>query len=125
MRLNQQKQQQRRQRREVYEQYAAKYSDRSAKECDRIVACQLMDKLLKVRGGQELTQDELVRVARVLLEGPTSRELKQSKGKDASVAYVTEVMSVAQPMVERVQRNRRAEQAERSQRKSRERGMER
>ncbi|MEL7226680.1 MAG: hypothetical protein AAGL17_18050 [Cyanobacteria bacterium J06576_12] len=41
-----------------------------------------------------------------------------------SVAYVTEVMSVAQPMVERVQRNRRAEQVERSQRKSRDRGME-
>ena len=108
----------------MYEQYAAKYSDRSAKECDRIVACQLMDKLLKVRGGQELTQDELVRVARVLLEGPTSRELKQLKGKDASVAYVTDVMSVAQPMVERSQRNRRPQQAERSQKKSRDRGME-
>ncbi|MEL7226681.1 MAG: hypothetical protein AAGL17_18055, partial [Cyanobacteria bacterium J06576_12] len=81
VRLSKQKQQQRRQRREVYEQYAAKYSERSAKECDRIVACQLMDKLLKVRGGQELTQDELVRVGRVLLEGPTSRELAQSQGK--------------------------------------------
>ena len=124
MRLSQQKQQQRRQRREVYEQYAAKYSDRSAKECARIVACQLMDKLLKVRGGQELTQDELVRVARVLLEGPTSRELAQMQGKDASVTYVTKVMSVAQPMVERAQRNKRVRQAERSQRKSRDRGME-
>ena len=84
-----------------------------------------MDKLLKARGGQALTQDELVRVGRVLLEGPASQELKQAQGKDASIAYVTEVMSVAQPMVERAQRNRRAEQVARSQKKSRNQGMER
>ena len=82
-----------------------------------------MDKLLKARGGQALTQDELVRVGRVLLEGPASQELKQAQGKDASIAYVTEVMSVAQPMVERAQRNRRS--AERSQKKSRDQDMER
>ncbi|MEL7226302.1 MAG: hypothetical protein AAGL17_16055 [Cyanobacteria bacterium J06576_12] len=40
------------------------------------------------------------------------------------MAYVTDVMSVAQPMVERVRRNRRAELIERSERKSRDRGME-
>ena len=51
------------------------------RECDRIVACQLMDKLLKGRGGQRLTQDELVRVGRVLIEGPTSQALEQSQGK--------------------------------------------
>ncbi|MEO1445885.1 MAG: hypothetical protein AAFV46_06560, partial [Cyanobacteria bacterium J06635_11] len=119
------KQQQRQQRREVYQRYAAKYSDHPARECDRLVACQLMDKLLKARGGQQLTQDEQVRVGRVLLEGPTSQELKQTQGKDASVAYVTEVMSEAQPMVERAQRNRLAEQIKRSQKKSRDQGMER
>ena len=54
------KQQQRQQRREVYQRYASKYSDRPAKECDRLVACQLLDKLIKARGGQNLTQDELV-----------------------------------------------------------------
>ncbi|MEL6556372.1 MAG: hypothetical protein AAFQ63_23400, partial [Cyanobacteria bacterium J06621_11] len=112
------------QRRDVYQRYASKYSDRPAKECDRIVACQLMDKLLKTRGGQKLTQDELVRVGRVLLESPTSRERKQSQGEDASIAYVTEVMGKAQPTVERVQRNRLAEQAKRSQKKSRDQGME-
>ena len=119
------KQQQRQQRRDVYQRYAAKYSDRPARECDRLVACQLMDKLLKARGGQRLTQDEQVRVGRVLLEGPTSQELKQTQGKDASIAYVTEVMSEAQPMVERAQRNRLAEQVARSQKKSRNQGMER
>ena len=84
-----------------------------------------MEKLLKARGGQKLTQDEQVRVGRVLLESPTSRELKQSQGEDASVAYVTEVIGMAQPTVERVQRNRLAEQAKRSQKKSHDQGMER
>ena len=119
------KQQQRRQRRDVYQRYASKLSDRSPQECDRIVACQLLDKLIKARGGQKLTQDELVRAGRVLLESPTSQELKQSQGEDVSVAYVTEVMGKAQPTVERVQRNRLAEQAKRPQKKSRDRGMER
>ncbi|MEL7354382.1 MAG: hypothetical protein AAFN38_23415, partial [Cyanobacteria bacterium J06560_5] len=119
------KQQQRQQRREVYQRYASALGDRSPQECDRVVACQLLDKLIKARGGQKLTQDELVRVGRVLLESPTSRELKQSQGEDASVAYVTEVMGKAQPTVERVQRNRLAEQAKRSQKKSRDQGMER
>ena len=112
------KQQQRQQRREVYQRYAAKYSDRSPRECDRLVACELLDKLLKARGSQRLTQDELVRVGRVLIEGPTSQELKQSQGREASIAYLTEVMSVAQPMVERAQRTRR------SQKKIRDQGME-
>ena len=117
--------QQRSQQREVYQRYASKLSDRPAKECDRIVACRLMDKLLKARDGQALTQDELVRVGRVILEGPASQELKQTQGKDASIAYVTEVMNVAQPMVERAQRNRLSQQAERSRKKSRDQGMER
>ncbi|MEL6856588.1 MAG: helicase C-terminal domain-containing protein, partial [Cyanobacteria bacterium J06607_13] len=107
------------QQREVYQRYASKYSDRSPRECDRLVACALLDKLLKARGGQRLTQDEQVRVGRVLLEGPTSQELKQTQGKDASIAYVTEVMSKAQLMVERAQRTRRSQQ------KSRDQGMER
>ena len=111
--------QQQAQQREVYQRYASKLSDHPAKECDLIVACQLMDKLLKARGGQALTQDELVRVGRVLLEGPVSQELKQTQGKDASIGYVTEVMNIAQPIVERSQRNRRAEK------KSRDQGIER
>ena len=111
--------------RDVYQRYASKYSDRLPRECDRLVACQLMDKLLKARGGQRLTQDEQVRVGRVLLESPTSQELKQSRGKEESIAYVAEVMSVAQPMVERAQRNRLAEQVARSQKKSRNQDMER
>ena len=111
-----------RQRREVYQRYASKLGDRSPQECDLIVACQLLDKLIKARGGHTLTQDELDRVGRVLLESPTSRELKQSQGEDASIAYVTEVMGKAQPTVERVQRDRLAEQAERSQKKDQ--GME-
>ncbi|MEO1686175.1 MAG: MobF family relaxase, partial [Cyanobacteria bacterium J06631_12] len=112
------KKQQRQQRREVYQRYASEYSDRPARECDRLVACQLMDKLLKARGGQRLTQDEQVRVGQVLIEGPTSQELKQTQGKDASIAYVTEVMSKAQPIVERAQQTRRSQQ------KSRDSGME-
>ena len=108
--------QQRQQRRDVYQRYAAKYSDRPARECDRLMACQLMDKLLKARGGQRLTQDEQVRVGRVLLEGPLmSQELKQTQGKDASIAYVTEVMSKAKPMVERAQQTRCSQQKSRDQ----------
>ncbi|MEM6867564.1 MAG: MobF family relaxase [Cyanobacteria bacterium P01_C01_bin.121] len=112
------------QRREVYRRYASKLSDRSPKDCDLIVACQLLDKLLKDRSGQRLTQDELVRVGRVLLEGPPSQALEQSRGREASAGYVTEVVSMAQLKVERAQRNRRSRQAERAQRKSRDRGME-
>ncbi|MBE9063453.1 MobF family relaxase [cf. Phormidesmis sp. LEGE 11477] len=108
----------RQQQREVYQQYAAKYGDRPPRECDRLVACQLMDKLLKARGAQQLTQDEQVRVGRVLIESPTSQELKQLQGREASIAYVTEVISVAQPIVERAQRTRRSQQ------KSRDQGME-
>ena len=119
------KQQQRQQRRDVYQRHASALGDRSPQECDRVVACQLLDKLIKARGGQKLMQDELVRVGRVLLESPMSRELKQSQGEDASVAYVTEVLGKAQPTVERVQRNRLAEQAKRPQKKSRDQGMER
>ncbi|MEO1445621.1 MAG: AAA family ATPase, partial [Cyanobacteria bacterium J06635_11] len=112
-RLDRQKQQRRQQLRAVYERYAAQYSERSPEECDRIVACQLMDKLLDTRDSQKLTQDELVRVGRVLLEGPTSRELEQTQGKAASVAYVTEVMNRAQLMVERAHQNRRTQGTER------------
>ncbi|MEM9944895.1 MAG: AAA family ATPase, partial [Cyanobacteria bacterium P01_D01_bin.36] len=115
----------RQQRREVYQRYASKLSDRAPKECDLIVACQLLDKLLQARNGQELTQAELVRVGRVLLEGSPSQALEQSQSREASAEYVTEVVSMAQSKVERAQRNRLAEQAQRAQRKSRDRGMER
>ena len=77
-----------------------------------------MDKLLKARSGQRLTQDERVRVGRVLLEGPTSQTLEQSQGREASIVYVTEVMKMAQPTVERAQQTRRSQQ------KSRDQGME-
>ena len=115
----------RQQRREVYQRYAAKLGDRSPQDCDLIVACQLLDKLLSARSGQQLTQDELVRVGRVILEGPPSQAIEQSQGREASAGYVTEVVSMAQSKVERAQRNRLAQQAERSQQKSRDRGMER
>ncbi len=120
------KQQQRRQRREVYERYASAFSDRPAKECDLLVARQLMDKLLKARGGQQLTQDEQVLVGRVLLEGPAAQALEQSQGREASIAYVTEVISRAQPRIEQAQRTRRSQpQKKRAQQKSRDQGMER
>ena len=77
------------------------------------MARELLIKLLEARRGQHLTNDELVRVGRVLLEGPMSQELKQSQGKAASLAYVTEVLTKVQPM------------AEQSQHRSRDQGMER
>ena len=111
------KQAQRRHRREVYERYVSPFSDHLPQECDRLVARQLMTKLLDARDGQELTQDELVRVGRVLLEGSVSQELKQSQGKEASREYVIRVLEKEQAIVEKSQ------QAKLAKEKSKDQGM--
>ncbi|MEL6554859.1 MAG: MobF family relaxase [Cyanobacteria bacterium J06621_11] len=116
-RVAREKQAQRRRRREVYERYASPFSDRLPQKCDRLVARQLMTKLLDARGGQELTQDELVRVGRVLLEGPVSQELKQLQGKEASREYVIRVLEKEQVIVEKTQ------QAKLAKEKSKDQGM--
>ncbi|MEL7334351.1 MAG: hypothetical protein AAFN12_19050, partial [Cyanobacteria bacterium J06560_2] len=106
-----------RQRREVYQRYASKLGDRSPQECDQLVARQLMSKLLSGRKGQELTQDELIRVGRVLLEGPVVQELEQSQGEAASRAYVGKLLTQARPIVEQHQ------QAKLAKEKSKDQGM--
>ena len=92
-----------RRHREIYQRYAAQFCDRTPQECDLLVARQLMTHLLKARSGQELTQDELIRVGRVLLEGLASQELQQSEGKPVSIAYVTGALGKEQERVEKAQ----------------------
>ena len=75
----------RRRRREIYQQYAAKFVGKSLYECDRLVVRQLMSELLAERGGQRLSDDEIVKVASILLQGPVAQELKQTQGKEAGV----------------------------------------
>ena len=108
----------RRRRREIYQQYAAKFVGKSVYERDRLVVRQLMSELLTERGGQRLSDDEIVKVASVLLQGPVAQELKQTQGKEAGVTYAMEVLDKAQKVVEK------ARQASRSRKRSQDRGME-
>ena len=94
----------RRRRREIYQQYAAKFVGKSVYECDRLVVRQLMSELLIERGGQRLSDDEIVKVASILLQGSVAQELKQTQGKEAGVTYAMEVLTKAQKVVEKAQR---------------------
>ena len=97
----------RRRRREIYQQYAAKFVGKSVYDCDRLVVRQLMSELLTERGGQRLSDDEIVKVASILLQGPVAQELKQTQGKEAGVEYAMEVLAKAQKVVEKAQRRSR------------------
>ena len=99
----------RRRRREIYQQYAAKFVGKSPHECDRLVVRQLMSELLTERGGQRLSDDEIVKVASILLQGPVAQELKQTQGKEAGVKYAMEVLAKAQKVVEKAQRRSRGQ----------------
>ena len=46
---------------------------KSVYECDRLVVRQLMRELLTERGGQRLSDDEIVKVASILLQGPVAQ----------------------------------------------------
>ena len=108
----------RRRRREIYQQYAAKFVGKSLYECDRLVVRQLMSELLTERGSQRLSDDEIVKVASILLQGPVAQELKQTQGKEAGMTYAMEVLTKAQQVVEK-------QQVKQTQRRSRDQGMER
>ena len=97
----------RRRRREIYQEYAAKFVGKSLYECDRLVVRQLMSELLIERGGQRLSDDEIVKVASILLQGPVAQELKQTQGKEAGMEYAMEVLAKAQNVVEKAQRRSR------------------
>ena len=97
----------RRRRREIYQQYAAKFVGKSDRECDHLVVRQLMSELLIERSGQRLSDDEIVKVASILLQGPVAQELKQMQGKEAGVTYAMEVLTKAQKVVEKAQRRSR------------------
>ena len=102
-----------------YQQYAAKFVGKSLYECDRLVVRQLMSELLTERGGQRLSDDEIVKVGSILLQGPVAQELKQTQGKEAGMKYAMEVLVKAQKVVEK------AQQANRSRKRSQDKGMER
>ena len=97
----------RRRRREIYQQYAAKFVGKSLYECDHLVVRQLMSELLIERGGQRLSNDEIVKVGSILLQGPVAQELKQTRGKEAGMTYAMEVLAKAQEVVEKSQRRSR------------------
>ena len=118
----------RRRRREIYQQYAAKFVGKSLYECDRLVVRQLMSELLAERGGQKLSDDEIVKVASILLQGPVAQELKQTQGKEAGVTYAMEVLAKAQKVVEKsqelVKRQELSKQIQKKRSKERDQGME-
>ena len=93
----------RRRRRQIYKQYAAKFVGKSVYECDRLVVRQLMSELLTERGGQRLSDDEIGKVGRILLQGPVAQQLKQTQGKEAGMTYAMEVLAKARKVVEKAQ----------------------
>ena len=93
--------------REIYQQYAAKYAGKSDRECDLLVARQLLGDLLANRDGRKLRNDELHKVGRVLRQGPAAQQLKQTHGKEAVEQYVSEVLTKERQIVEEAQRQSR------------------
>ena len=118
----------RRRRRQIYQQYAAKFAGKSAHECDRLVVRQLMSELLIERSGQRLSDDEIGKVASVLLQGPVAQELKQTQGKEAGVTYAIEVLAKEQKVVEKnrdlVKSQESSKQNQKKRTKKRDQGME-
>ena len=90
-------------RRQIYQKYAAKFTGKSAHECDRLVAQQLMSELLVKRDGQRLRHDEWLKVGSILLQGPIAQQTRRTKGKEAGTTYVMEVLEKAQKKVEKAQ----------------------
>ena len=102
----------RRRRREIYQEYAAKFVGKSLYERDRLVVRQLMSELLTERGGQRLSDDEIVKVASILLQGPVAQELKQTQGKEAGMQYATAVLEKVRKVVEKEQRLNQSQEME-------------
>ncbi len=94
----------RRRRRQVYEQYAARFVGRSDRECDYLVAKQMMGELLAESGRRSLREEEVLEVGRVLLQGPVAQELKRTEGEEAGLKYAGEVLVEAQKIVQQEQR---------------------
>ena len=94
----------RRRQREIYQKCAAQYVGMSDRECDLLVAHHLLEGLLTKREGQKLRNDELLKVGRVLLQGPMAQRLNQTQGKEAVEKYVSEVLTKERKIVEKAQR---------------------
>ena len=88
-------------RRQIYQKYAAKFTGKSERECDLLVAQQLMSELLAKRNGQRLRHDEWLKVGSILLQGPVAQQTKRTKGKEVGTTYVMEVLEKAQKKVEK------------------------
>ena len=97
----------RRRRRQIYQEYAAKFAGKSERECDLLVVRQLMSELLTQRSGKRLSDNEIVKVGSILLQGPVAQHLKQTQGKDAGIEYAMGVLAKAQKVVEKSQRRSR------------------
>ena len=97
----------RRRQREIYQKCAAQYVGMSDRECDLLVAHHLLEGLLTKRDGQKLRNDELLKVGRVLLQGPVAQRLNQTQGQEAVEKYVNEVLAKEQKIVEQAQQKER------------------
>ena len=97
----------RRRWREIYQKCAAQYVGMSDRECDLLVARQLLRGLLTERDGQKLRSVELHKVGRVLRQGLAAQQLKQTHGKEAVEQYVSEVLTKECKRVEKAQRQSR------------------
>ena len=121
-------QRKRRRRRQIYQQYAAKFAGKSAYECDRLVVEQLMSELLAERKGQRLSDNEVVKVGSILLQGPVAQQIRRTKGKDAGTTYAMEVLVKAQKVVEKnqelVKRQKLSKPNQKKQSKKRDQGFE-
>ena len=80
---------------------------KSVYECDRLVVRQMMSELLRERDGEPLSDDEIGKVGRILLQGPAAQQLKQTQGKEAGVAYAMELLTKERKVVEKAQRRSR------------------
>ncbi|WP_141242244.1 hypothetical protein [Leptolyngbya sp. BC1307] len=92
---------------------------KGAYECDQLVVRQMLGELLAESGRQSLSEQEVLKVGAVLLQGPVAQKLKRTEGKEAGLKYAGEVLAKARRIVEQ------ARQAEQSQRPSHDQGMER
>ena len=75
-----------------YQQYAAMFDVVSPYERDLLVVRRMTSELSAGRGGGPLTTDELQQVAKVLAQGPVTQQLKRTKGREAGIEYVTDVL---------------------------------
>ncbi len=86
----------------AYQQYAAMFDVQSPDERDLLVVRRMTSELTAKRGGGALTKGELQQVAKVLAQGPVARQILRTDGKEAKLAYVTDVLVKEQQMAKQL-----------------------